>query len=210
MPGLVEPPPLALERLLWDLGCRRVAGVDEVGMGPLAGPVVAAAVIFPQDPETILPVADSKTLTARKRETLSEQIRLSASALSIGIVEVDELDAMGVHRAGLEAMRRAVVGLGEVDYLLVDARTVPDVPIRQMAYVKADSFIYSVAAASIVAKVHRDALMQRLDLEFPGYGFARHMGYGTAAHLEALGRLGACAIHRRSFAPVRRRLSVAD
>jgi ribonuclease HII len=155
-------------------------------------------------------VADSKKLSAARRDTLDEQIRESASGLSIGTVEVDELDSLGVHNAGLEAMRRAVVGLTEVDYLLVDARTVPDVSTRQMAYIRGDSFIYSVAAASIVAKVHRDALMKGLDLEFPGYGFARHMGYGTAAHMEALDRLGPCAIHRRSFAPVRRLLGTVD
>jgi ribonuclease HII len=208
--GLVAPEPLALEKLLWDLGCRRVAGVDEVGLGPLAGPVVAAAVSFPQGHEGGLAVADSKKLSATKREALDEQIRASAAAIAVGVVEVEELDALGVHDAGLEAMRRAVVQLADLDYLLVDARTIPDIEIRQMAYVRADSFIYCVAAASIVAKVYRDGLMLELDGEFPGYGFARHMGYGTAAHMAALDRLGPCAIHRRSFAPIRRRLGASD
>lgn len=209
MPGLVAPSALALEKLLWDLGCRHVAGVDEVGLGPLAGPVVAAAVVFPETLESVLPVADSKKLAASKRETLAEQIRVTAAAVSVGTVTVEEVDELGVHAAGLEAMRRAVVGLRQLDYLLVDAMTVPGITTRQMAYVKGDTFIYSVAAASIVAKVYRDALMQEFAEEFPGYGFGRHMGYGTAAHMEALDRLGPCRIHRRSFEPVRRRLGNA-
>ncbi len=206
MAGLVVPEPLALEKLLWDLGCLRVAGVDEVGIGPLAGPVVAAAVVFPAAHAGGLDVADSKKLSAKRREQLALQIRGTAESAAVGVVEVEEVDGLGVHAAGLEAMRRAVLALGETDYLLVDARTIPEVETRQMAYVKADSFIYSVASASIIAKVYRDDLMTRLDGEFPGYGFSRHMGYGTAAHMEALDRLGPCAIHRRSFEPVRRRL----
>jgi ribonuclease HII len=176
----------------------------------LAGPVVAAAVVFAPSRERPLPVADSKKLTASRREALDGAVRERALAVSLGQVEVEELDRIGVYAAGLEAMRRAVVGLSEsgceTDYLLVDARTVPDVDVRQMAYTKADAFIYSVAAASIVAKVHRDSLMRDLDEEFPGYGFGRHMGYGTAAHLDALDRLGPCRVHRRSFDPVRRLL----
>ncbi len=197
---------LRLERLLWDLGYSRVAGVDEVGLGPLAGPVVAAAVVFPVDPVP-LEVDDSKRLTARKRERLDRQIRASALAVGIGVVEVPDLDRMGIRAAGLEAMRRAVCAVDPLpDYLLVDARRVPDVPMRQSAFVKADTFIYSVAAASIVAKVARDAMMRRFDETFPGYGFGIHMGYGTRRHLSALDRLGPCAIHRRSFAPVKRLL----
>ncbi|RMF25595.1 MAG: ribonuclease HII [Deltaproteobacteria bacterium] len=197
---------LRLERLLWDLGYRRVAGVDEVGLGPLAGPVVAAAVVFPVDP-AYLEVADSKRLSARRREVLDEQIRATALAVGTGIVGVSELDRMGVRAAGLEAMRRAVCALDPPpDYLLVDARQVPGVAMGQSAFVKADSFIYSVAAASIVAKVARDAMMRRLDKTFPGYGFGVHMGYGTRQHLSALEELGPCAIHRRSFAPVKRLL----
>jgi ribonuclease HII len=195
---------LRLERLLWDLGYTRVGGVDEVGLGPLAGPVVAAAVVFPAGCDE-LPVDDSKKLTAAKREALDISIREKAIAFGIGLVEVEELDAMGVHQAGLEAMRRAVVAVQPgPDYLLVDARTVPDVSMGQSSYVKADTFVHSVAAASIVAKVYRDKLMTNMEEAYPGYGFGRHMGYGTAAHMEALERLGPCEIHRRSFAPVRR------
>ena len=207
---LHAPPALALERLLWDLGRARVAGVDEVGLGPLAGPVMAAAVVFSSAHDPIPGVADSKQVSALRREPLAAAIRERAIAVSVGRVEVTELDQSGVHAAGLEAMRRAVVGLAEqgcdADYALVDARTVPGLSIGQTAYTKGDSFIYSVAAASIVAKVERDAIMRELDAHYPDYGFARHMGYGTAAHLEALDRLGPCEIHRRSFEPVRRRL----
>jgi ribonuclease HII len=196
---------LSLETLLWDLGYVRVAGIDEVGLGPWAGPVVAAAVVFPARTQIIPGVDDSKKLTPGRREELAVAIRESAAGVALGAVEVAELDAIGVHEAGLEAMRRAVTGLGPApDYLLVDARSVPDVAIGQTSFVRADAFVYSVAAASIVAKVYRDALMLEMDGRFPGYGFGQHMGYGTAAHLAALERLGPCEIHRRSFAPIRR------
>ena len=197
---------LRLERLLWDLRYQRVAGVDEVGLGPLAGPVVAAAVVFSRGSEP-LALADSKRLTPKTRERLEGEIRRTASEVSLGMVEVEEIENIGIREAGLEAMRRAVVGLKRpADYLLVDARRVPGVGMGQSSYIAADSFVYSVAAASIVAKVHRDALMLALAERFPGYGFGRHMGYGTAAHMEALTRLGPCQIHRRGFAPVRRLL----
>jgi len=200
---------LRLEQLLWDLNYTAVAGVDEVGLGPLAGPVVAGAVIFPRGCKAIDGVDDSKKLTARRREDLDSIIREHAVAVSLGLVDVDELDAMGVHQAGLEAMRRAVIGLSPAaDYLLVDARRIPRIAVGQSAYVKGDSFIFSVAAASIVAKVHRDGLMRQMDARFPGYGFGQHMGYGTASHMEALDRLGPSPIHRRSFEPVRRLLEV--
>jgi len=196
---------LSLETLLWDLGYARVAGVDEVGLGPWAGPVVAAAVVFPARTRVIPGVDDSKKLAPARREDLSAAIRDRAAGVAVGIVSVAELDALGVHDAGLEAMRRAVTGLApSPDYLLVDARCVPNVAMGQTSFVRADTFVYSVAAASIVAKVYRDALMLEMDARFPGYGFGQHMGYGTAAHLEALERLGPCEIHRRSFAPVRR------
>lgn len=195
---------LRLEQLLWDLGFNAVAGVDEVGLGPLAGPVVAAAVVFPPAIEP-LNVADSKTLSAARREVLDVEIRERAATVAVGIVDVSDLDEMGVHKAGIEAMRRAVTALDPpADYLLVDARRVPEVDVGQSAYVKGDSFIHCVAAASIVAKVYRDRIMIEMDRRYPGYGFSRHMGYGTAAHMTALGRLGPCEIHRRSFAPVRR------
>ena len=194
-----------LERLLWDLGYLTVAGVDEVGLGPLAGPVVAAAVAF-EPGSAPLAVADSKTVSASAREALSAEVRETARAVGVGWVGRDELDDLGVRAAGLEAMRRAVGDLEPVaDYLLVDARTVPGVSVGQTAFVRADAAVHCVAAASIVAKVARDRFMVEAAEQFPGYGFERHMGYGTAAHLEALDRLGPCALHRRSFEPVRRR-----
>ena len=191
----------ALRAQLRAAGAIHVAGVDEVGMGPLAGPVVAAAVILPEVVD--LPgLGDSKQLTPRARERLAAAIHAQALAVAVGEVSAGELDRWNVYRAGLEAMRRAVVSLETPpQHLLVDARIVPGVDCPQTPLVKGDARDGSIAAASIVAKVHRDALMRRLDDEHPGYGFARHMGYGTPEHLAALRRLGPCPEHRRSFAP---------
>jgi ribonuclease HII len=191
----------ALRRRLRRQGTLRIAGVDEVGMGPLAGPVVAAAVVLP-DRVALPGLDDSKRLSAPLRERLAAAIHAQAEAVAIGEVWPAELDRLNVHRAGLEAMRRAVAQLDPApDHLLVDARTVPGVDCGQTALVGGDARDGSIAAASIVAKVHRDALMRRLDAEHPGYGFARHMGYPTRDHLEALRRLGPSPLHRRSFAP---------
>lgn len=192
-----------LERLLWRLGMQRVAGVDEVGMGPLAGPVVAAAVIFPVG-VAVDGLADSKTLTARQREHMAEEVYARAIAVGIGITEADELDRINVYQAGLAAMRRALAALSPVaaEFVLVDGREIPGIDTPQCAYAKGDSFIASVAAASIVAKVHRDALLCELDTRYPQYGFAQHMGYGTPMHLDALRTHGPSPVHRRSFAPV--------
>ena len=192
-----------VERLLHRLGCRAVAGIDEVGMGPLAGPVVAAAVVFPQSGR--LPrVADSKTLTAGVRERLARRIRRAALGVGIGIVESSDVDRLNVYQAGLEAMRRALAAVEGVqpDFLVVDGREIAAIGIPQASFPGADAFVASVAAASIVAKVERDAIMRRLDATYPHYGFASHMGYGTPAHLDALARHGPSPVHRRSFAPV--------
>ncbi len=191
----------ALRDRLRAAGALHVAGVDEVGMGPLAGPVVAAAVILPERVD--LPgLGDSKQLSPRVRERLAAAIRVQALAVAVGEVSAADLDRWNVYRAGLEAMRRAVVSLAlPPQHLLVDARTIPGVGCPQTPLVKGDARDGSIAAASIVAKVHRDALMRRLESEHPGYGFARHMGYGTPEHLAALRRLGPCPEHRRSFAP---------
>jgi ribonuclease HII len=188
-------------RLMRD-GARWVAGVDEVGMGPLAGPVVAAAVVLAERVE--LPgLDDSKRLDRASREALAERVREQALGFALGECSPAEVDRLNVYRAGLEAMRRAVAALAPApDHVLVDARTIPDVAAPQTAIVGGDASDGSIAAASILAKVHRDALMGRLDREHPGYGFARHKGYATRAHLDALRRLGPCPIHRRSFAPV--------
>jgi len=192
-----------VERLLWQLGRACVAGIDEVGMGPLAGPVVAAAVVFPAD-VALDGLADSKVLTRRRRERLAAHVFERARGVGVGVVEVPEVDRLNVYRAGQEAMRRALAALAPLvpDYLLVDGREVPRLGIPQSAYPKGDAFVASIAAASIVAKVHRDAIMCDLGRTYPAYGFERHMGYATAAHLKALRTHGPSPVHRRSFAPV--------
>jgi ribonuclease HII len=174
--------------------------VDEAGMGPLAGPVVAAAVVLP--PEPLIPgLDDSKALSRTARERLDGEIRRLALGVGIGVVDVEEIDATNIYRAGLRAMELAVKALPlEPRFVLVDARTIPGIPFAQSAFVKGDGRVYSIAAASIVAKVHRDRLMAELDRQYPGYGFAQHAGYATAHHREALRRLGPCPAHRRSFA----------
>lgn len=192
----------ALRRRLQHEGARWVAGVDEVGMGPLAGPVVAAAVVLGE--ETHFPgLDDSKRVTRALREKLDTSIRASAVSCGIGVVSPEEIDRLNIYRAGLEAMRRAVLALATPpDHLLVDARRIPGVEAPQTALVHGDAIDANIAAASIVAKVHRDSLMRELDLRHAGYGFARHMGYATSAHLDALRELGPSPVHRRSFAPV--------
>jgi ribonuclease HII len=194
---------LQVERECWARGLERIAGVDEVGVGPLAGPLVAAAVILPRE-VSLRGIDDSKRLSALTRERLATAIRDCAIAVGVGVVSVDEVDALNTYRAGLEAMRRAVVALREMpDQLLVDARRIPAVDCPQMSLIKGDARSYSIAAASIIAKVTRDGLMQDLDTLYPHYGFARHMGYGTREHLTALARYGPSPVHRRSFMPVR-------
>jgi len=187
---------------LWADGAAAVAGVDEVGMGPLAGPVVAAAVVLRRDAK--LPgLDDSKRVAPALRVALDARIRAQAVAVSVAEVSAAEVDRLNVYRAGLEAMRRAVAGLAIVpDHVLVDARTIPGLDVPQQALVGGDGLDASIAAASIVAKVHRDAWMERLDALHPGYGFRAHKGYPTPEHVAALRRLGPCAEHRRSFAPV--------
>jgi len=194
-------------RRLFEAGARLVAGVDEVGMGPLAGPVVAVAVILPERVD--LPgLNDSKRLGRAARERLAARIREQAIACAAGIVPPVEIDRRGIYRAGLEAMRRAVESLpSPPDHVVVDARTIPGIASPQTAIVGGDASDGSIAAASIVAKVHRDAVMRHLDGRYPGYGFAQHMGYGTPQHLQALRRLGPSPVHRRSFAPVARAAS---
>ena len=199
-----------VEREIWRSGALRVAGVDEVGRGPLAGPVVAAAVVLPRRPSGEVSRAswigrlrDSKQLSPARREELAAIIR-EQSDYGIGMVSAQVIDQINILRATRLAMWRAVVALGEPpDALIVDGREVVAGSIVQRAEVKADERCFSVAAASIVAKVARDQLMCELDERFPGYGLAIHKGYGTAVHLEALERLGSSTIHRLSFAPVR-------
>ena len=187
------------ERLLWKSGMRDIAGLDEVGMGPLAGPVVAAAVVFAPETE-IDGVDDSKRLDAETREALAAEIRAKAAGIGMGVASVEEIDRLNIYHAGLLAMRRAVEALPRrPQHLLVDARTVPGIDIPQNPFNKGDGINFSIAAASIVAKTARDHMMESLDREYPGYGFASHKGYGTAEHRDALLRLGPSAIHRMSF-----------
>ena len=190
---------LRRERELWREGFERVAGVDEAGMGPLAGPVVAAAVIFPPG-EGLRGVHDSKRLTARQRGRLADEIRGAALACSVVSIDVAEIDSLNIYRAGLEAMRRAVHGLDvPPDYLLVDARQIPGVETTQDVIIKGDARCHAIAAASILAKTTRDALMERYDVQYPGYDFSSHKGYATDSHRDAIRRLGPSPIHRRSF-----------
>jgi ribonuclease HII len=187
------------ERELWQAGVGRVAGVDEVGIGPMAGPVVAAAVVFSPD-DRIDGVDDSKRLDHEAREVLDKQIRQVALGISLGIVEPTEVDRINVYHAGLQAMRQAVEGLSPPpDHVLVDSRTIPDISIAQSSYDKGDTLSFSIAAASIVAKVFRDSLMHEMDDRYPGYGFGRHKGYCTPEHQEAVRRHGPTPIHRRSY-----------
>ena len=193
---------LRYERALWARGLTRIAGVDEVGVGPLAGPLVAAAVILPCE-VALRGVDDSKKLSAAQRDRLSAAIKTSAVAFGVGIVSVEEVDRLNTFWAAIEAMRRAVQALPiDAEHLLIDARRIPGLTVPQEPLVKGDSRSYSIAAASIVAKVERDAMMTALDGDYPQYGFARHMGYATREHLDALARHGPCPIHRRSFVPV--------
>ena len=195
---------LALRDELDRQGVRGIAGVDEVGVGPLAGPVVAAAVVLPPRVK-LYGLDDSKRVRPARRESLAAEIWQVALGCGIGEVSVEEIDQIGIYQASLEAMRRAVASLSrtlEVGHLLVDARKVPGVTLPQTSIIKGDQKDASIAAASIVAKVHRDTAMQRLAERYPAYGFDRHMGYGTAEHMAALDSHGPCPIHRRSFAPV--------
>ncbi|HHO68495.1 MAG TPA: ribonuclease HII [Gammaproteobacteria bacterium] len=191
-------------------GARRVAGVDEVGRGPLAGPVVAAAVIL--DPAAPIDgLADSKTLGERRREALAEQIRDRALAWALGRAEVEEIDRINILQASLLAMQRAVAALAPPpDYALVDGNHCPRLACPAEAVVRGDSRVAAISAASIIAKVARDREMVELDARYPGYGFARHKGYPSRLHLDALRTLGVTSVHRRSYAPVRRLLEEGD
>jgi len=194
---------LRVERELWAAGLTSVAGVDEAGVGPLAGPVVAAAVVFPPN-AALRGVDDSKRLTPTRRTALEAEIRALALGVGVGIVDVADIDRLNIYHAALDAMRRAVLALPvSPDHVVVDARRIPDITPPQTALVHGDARSFSIAAASIVAKVTRDRLMHDLDARYPEYGFRDHMGYGTPQHLAAINRHGPCPAHRRSFAPVR-------
>ncbi|HYC35373.1 MAG TPA: ribonuclease HII [Usitatibacter sp.] len=187
------------ELVLWKSGVTDIAGVDEAGVAPLAGPVVAAAVMFAPNTD-IEGIDDSKRLDAPTRERLAAEIRAKASGVSVGIATVEEIDAINIYHASLLAMRRAVEGLPRIpQHVLVDARTVPGITAPQNSFNKGDGINFSIAAASIIAKTSRDAMMEALDREYPGYGFAGHKGYPTPEHREAFLELGPCKAHRMSF-----------
>ncbi len=198
---------LALEESLWHAGWRTIAGVDEAGRGAWAGPVYAAAVILPQEPASLAPllgrVDDSKRLTPLARERLFEVIHTQARAIGIGSVPADEIDRIGISAANRRAMVEAILALSILpDFLLLDFLTLPELPLPQRGVPHGDALSLSIAAASIIAKVTRDRWMVTQAMRYPGYGFDRHKGYGTAGHRASLARLGPCPIHRRSFAPV--------
>ena len=190
---------LDYEQDLWRRGNRLVAGIDEAGRGPLAGPVVAAAVVFPQD--FFLPdVNDSKVLSPAMRECLYGQILGNAIAVGVGIVDHVTIDEVNILNATFRAMDEAVGRLTVTpDHLLIDGNRFPGAGIPFTTIVDGDALCFSIAAASIVAKVTRDRIMTEYDAKFPGYGFAKHKGYATREHCEAILRLGYCEIHRRSF-----------
>jgi ribonuclease HII len=180
-------------------GHATIGGMDEVGRGALCGPVVACVVVL-GDGFDSTGLDDSKRLTQKQRETLSARVREKALAFSVGVADPREIDRLNILRATFLAMRRAVEGLSaQADLLLVDALTVPDVAVKQQAIVKGDALSVSIAAASVVAKVARDAMMRELDLVYPGYGLAHNMGYASEDHRDAVRRMGPSEIHRRSF-----------
>jgi ribonuclease HII len=194
---------LAIERGWWQEGLQAVAGVDEVGTGPLAGPVVAAAVVFPPG-TSFAGVDDSKRLTPEERDAVAPVIRERAAAIGIGMADVDDIDRLNVYHAGVLAMRRAVEALDpQPERVVVDARKIPGLAMPQEAMPKADARVFCVAAASIIAKTYRDALMNDLDAVYPAYGFGKHKGYSTPEHQEAVRLHGPCPVHRASFGYIR-------
>ena len=200
---MTKRPDLRYERRLWKTGLEAIAGVDEAGVGPMAGPVVAAAVIFA--PEAFIRgVHDSKQLTLEQRESLDPLIRERAIAFGVGVAGPAEIDELNIYWAAMLASERALAALSRIpDHVLVDGRLIPGLKLPQSKIVGGDRKSFCIAAASIIAKVARDRLMVEYDAQYPGYGFAQHKGYCTADHFSALAERGPSPIHRRSFEPVR-------
>jgi ribonuclease HII len=199
----VPRPTLARERALRAAGARYVAGVDEVGRGPLAGPVIAAAVILPLERRSWRGLRDSKLMTAAQRDEAAVRIRRHAVAWALGAASVREIERHNILRASVRAMRRALARLPvRPDHVLVDGNPVPDLGCAHEAIVGGDNRSLSIAAASVLAKVTRDRLMVALAARYPAFGWERNKGYATAAHLAAIGAIGPCPHHRRSFEPV--------
>lgn len=206
MPPVITPT-YAEEAALHEDGYAVIAGVDEAGRGSIAGPVVAGAAVLPIHPsgDWISGIRDSKLLTPRRREAALQRMRDIPVQMATGAASSEEIDSIGIIGATRAAMTRAIDALPvRPDFLLLDAILLPDVDIHQNSIIKGDAKCLSIAAASIVAKVTRDSMMRDLDEEYTGYGFAQHKGYATRQHLDCLEVLGACPIHRRTFAPVRR------
>jgi len=206
-------PDLNLEQALWRGGVLYVAGLDEAGRGAWAGPVSAGAVILSQDAdlsERLCGVRDSKQMTPAQRARWAVVIHAAVLAWGVGFASADEIDAIGIVPATRLAMQRALAQLAPApQHLLVDALRLPQVELPQRALIKGDARVLSIAAASVLAKTARDALMVELEEQYPGYSLARHKGYGTAAHRAALEKLGPCPIHRKSFAPIRAALGLS-
>ncbi len=207
-----QNPDLSLELPLWQGGVSRLAGLDEAGRGAWAGPVAAAAVILPPEKEilqTLKGVRDSKQMTPAQRAQRAQTIQDTAICWGVGMSSNEEVDALGIVRATRLAMQRALQALMvPPQHLLIDALRLPEIELPQTSLPHGDALSLSIAAASVLAKTARDALMVEFDHQFPGYGFARHKGYGTAAHSSALQQLGACPLHRFSFAPLKHSSSV--
>lgn len=202
-------PTLRYERAHWQAGRARIVGVDEVGVAPTCGPVVAAAVVMRPGCRRIPGVRDSKTLSAAQRERLAVIIRRRALAIGVGAASVNEIDRLNIYHATHLAMRRAIARVGEHDHVLVDGlriRDFEDAVGPYTAIVDGDALCYSIACASVVAKVVRDRLMARLSVRHPGYGWERNAGYHTAEHRAAIRELGVTVFHRRSFAPIQEAL----
>lgn len=206
-PDLPRSPSLGLEAPLWAAGLAHLAGLDEAGRGAWAGPVSAAAVILPPDPaclQQLNGVRDSKLMTPAGRARWAEEIRARAVTCAVGLASADEIDALGILPATRLAMTRALAQLAPApQHLLIDALRLPEIDLPQTALIKGDRRSLSIAAASVLAKTARDAILVELDATYPAYGFAAHKGYGTARHQAALQACGPCPIHRRSFAPIR-------
>ena len=196
-------PTLELEQKLWEKGYMKICGLDEVGRGPLAGPVVAGAVVTEKKEQFLDGVRDSKTMTEKRREYFFEKIKEVSSGWGIGIVESWEIDELGLSKAIQKAMELAVKDIGfKVDFLIADGNIAQIYNYPMETIVDGDSLHYSISAASVIAKVTRDRMMKEYALKYPEYGFERHVGYGTKIHMDALKRLGPCEIHRKCFKPV--------
>lgn len=201
----MKPPTFKYERALRAQGYHFIAGIDEVGCGALAGPVVAAACVVPLNSRLSL-IRDSKLLSPAQRRGFLPELLKKIEGYAIGEAGHEEVDQVGLRKATLRAMMRAYDGLAvklAIDYVLVDAWEIPELPVSQQGIIRGDRVVKSIAAASIIAKVYRDELMEKMADLYPGYGFSEHKGYATREHRECLRRLGPCPIHRKNFAPVR-------